>query len=266
MRIILILLLAFANVFCLTIAAYSFNFRADSDNPYPGNDRIKLGIYDATGRYSGYNPVNPRNLSKDAPGFWGGAYGGETEFGTMEPIISYVEGETPNGTGGLYKLAVYGLKQTPYGINGYMVERGTGASSKFFLQGIIDVGQVKYFEISYIPGHLPNIFRVASSNDFLADITTASKLGYLGNAEFASELIKKVQKIEKERLAPQKPEEQKTEEERHLTPAKKAIKEYRELLKEITEKYQRPEGDEFVKQEAYTVLKEDLDYIIGHLQ
>ncbi len=44
------------------------------------------------------------------------------------------------------------------------------------------------------------------------------------------------------------------------------LKEYKELLKEITEKYQKPEPDEFVKQEAYTVLKEDLDYIIAHIQ
>lgn len=45
-----------------------------------------------------------------------------------------------------------------------------------------------------------------------------------------------------------------------LTPAQKARKEYTELLKEITEKYNKPEADEYVKKEEYDVLKEDLEY------
>lgn len=50
-----------------------------------------------------------------------------------------------------------------------------------------------------------------------------------------------------------------------LPQPQKAKGEYTELLKEITEKYNKPETDEYVKKEAYDVLKEDLEYIISHL-
>ncbi len=114
------------------------------------------------------------------------------------------------------------------------------------------------------------LIKAASPNDLIKDITTASQLGYIGNVKFVNELIKEMQEIEKERTEVQKPDEknrsQGDKEKEHLTPAQKAIKAYKELLEEITKKYQRPQGDDFVKQEAYTVLKEDLDYIIGHIQ
>ncbi len=119
------------------------------------------------------------------------------------------------------------------------------------------------FDIPSIPPAAGKITltKVATVNDLLTDIKAAGSLQYIGNAEYINELIKEVQKIEKERLHP-------VENEAHdpATPAQRAIKKYQKLLKEITEKYQKPEPDEFVKQEAYAVLKEDLDYIISHVK
>jgi hypothetical protein len=104
------------------------------------------------------------------------------------------------------------------------------------------------------------LVKVAQPADLIKDLTTAGQLGYIGSSEFISEITKKINKIEEKRLKPAEKDD-----DNKLTPAQKAKKEYTELLNEITEKYNKPEGDEFVKQEAYTVLKEDIEYIIGHM-
>jgi polyhydroxyalkanoate synthesis regulator phasin len=88
--------------------------------------------------------------------------------------------------------------------------------------------------------------KVSNSTDLIKDITTAGQLNYIGNKQFISEIIKKAEAVSLSKS------EQKQG--------------YTELLNEITEKYNKPEADEFVKQEAYTVLKEDLEYIISHIQ
>lgn len=88
--------------------------------------------------------------------------------------------------------------------------------------------------------------KVSTPIDLIKDLTTAGQLSYIGNKQFASEIIKKT-----EAIGLSKSDQKKG---------------YTELLTEITEKYNKPEGDEFVRQEAYTVLKEDLEYIIGHIQ
>jgi hypothetical protein len=100
--------------------------------------------------------------------------------------------------------------------------------------------------------------KVSNSADLIKDLTTAGQLGYIGNAKFVTELTKEINEIEAEKA--------KGKIDDGLTSAQKAKKEYTELLKELTEKYNKPEADEFVKQEAYTVLKEDLEYIISHIQ
>lgn len=140
-----------------------------------------------------------------------------------------------------------------------MYEDDATYSNKFDFQirGMIDVGQVQYIEIKYIPGQVAQITKIATSTDLIADITTAQKLNLIGNAKFVAGITKEINEIEAEKA--------KGKMDDGLTPAQKAKKEYTELLKEIAEKYNKPDGDEFVKQEAYTVLKEDLEYIISHL-
>ncbi len=120
-----------------------------------------------------------------------------------------------------------------------------------------DIGLVSKYELSYIPFQSAKLTKISASNDLIADITTAQKLNLMGNAKFVSELTKDINEIEAEKA--------KGKIDDGLTPAQKAKKEYTELLKEITEKYNKSESDEFVKQEAYTILKEDLEYIINHL-
>ena len=116
---------------------------------------------------------------------------------------------------------------------------------------------MEYIEIKYTPGQVAQITKIATSNDLIADITTPQKLNLIGSSKFVTELTKEINEIEAEKA--------KGKVDDSLTPAQKAKKEYTELLNEITEKYNKPEGDEFVKQEAYTVLREDIEYIIGHL-
>lgn len=101
--------------------------------------------------------------------------------------------------------------------------------------------------------------KVVTPADLIAEITAAGQSGQIGNAEFVNELIKKVNALEKEQTESQ-------EHPNEVSSAQKAIKKYQKFLKEITERYQKPEKDEFVKQEAYAVLKEDLDYIISHIK
>jgi len=125
------------------------------------------------------------------------------------------------------------------------------------LTPILDVGQVVTYNLAYTPLKSIIATKIAVPTDLIADITTAQKLNLIGNTKFIAELTKEINEIESEKA--------KGKADDGLTPAQKAKKEYTELLSEITEKYNKPESDEFVKQEAYTVLREDIEYIIGHM-
>lgn len=103
-----------------------------------------------------------------------------------------------------------------------------------------------------------NLIKVANSQDLIKDINALSLSNYIGNTKFVTELIKDINEVEKERA--------KGKVDDGMTPAQKAKKEYTELLSEITEKYNKPENDEFIKQEAYIILRKDIEYIINHIQ
>ncbi len=246
----------------LCMPAHALILVISSGHPNSPYDDIGLGIYDQNGLYSGVDLNNPngpalRNSLPFQESSW--ADGRPDQDATA--ITNYIHGTLPDGTSANLKLVIHGTKLNFYILYGAIGEQRNDMGHHIQLTGFIDAGQTRYFEIAYVPFQPPVIKKVATSNDLIADINAASKLELIGNAEFVKELIKEVQKIEKERLHPAENEEHDP-----ATPAQRAIKKYQKLLKEITEKYQRPEGDEFVKLEAYSVLKEDIEYIIGHIQ
>lgn len=256
------ILIIFFLILITYIPAYAFIFEVTSVHPDTGMDYINFGIYDSNGTYSGYNATDPKHKIINLNGFDTGSHWVGDEFAPAIEVSNFLYGRLPDGTSGNYKLAIYTTKLKIYQIDGWMMER-TVDMGYFTIKGIIDVGQVKYWEIKYTPMQNPVITRIATSSDLIADITTAQKLNLIGNAKFVTEITKEINEIEAKRT---KVDPSHGSGDDGLTPAQKAKKEYQELLKEITEKYNKPEADEFIKQEAYTVLKEDLEYIISHIQ
>ncbi len=255
MRTILIVIL----FLLFPVSAFSYYGQIDSED-----EIIQYLVINSNGIKTGYDPVLKRKIEQDPYIHYG-------MFATSSPdgdrLVSYQwVGVRPDGTSDKITIVTTGLKLSVYSISISFNENNDYSSTTYKeseIKGFADIGNSNTFEVSYVPFQPLTVVRVSTGTSFISDITTASKLGYIGNAKFVNELIKEVQEIEKERTEVRKQDDKEKE---HLTPVQKAIKGYKELLKEITEKYQRPEGDEFVKQEAYTVLKEDLDYIIGHIQ
>ncbi len=265
----------------ILIITISFPIEAQAINIYASttSDNAQFMIIDPNGKKTGYDPVSKTIIAPKGV------------LSNMEYHGGYIS-EDPNApTDNHYQLqGILGIDMTPFTfkliITGMKLGKeeiviGLEENEQYapypqnhkgdVIHSLLDVGQVSTYEFNYVPLKSLTRVKIATPADLIADITTSCKLGYIGNAKFVNELIKEIQEIERERTEVQKPEEhqQKTQgdkEKEHLTPAQRAVKEYKELSKEITEKYQKPEADEFVKQEAYTVLKEDLDYIIAHIQ
>ncbi len=225
--------------------------------PFKGMD---FKIIDPIGTITGYDPVTGY-IRETAHG----NYGSQTVSSdlTGEVISETNEFISINPPAGLYKIVCYGGSITPYSFETHVSWGSASTHRVVTSQGLADIGKVDTYEfiITDVPMAAISITRVSSPNSLLSDISAAGKLGYLGNAEFVIELIKEVQKIEKERLHPEESAEHDP-----ATPAQRVIKKYKKLLNEITETCRKPEQDEFVKQEAYTVLKEDIEYIIAHIQ
>ncbi len=237
---------------------------------YDHDMATELVVTNPNGKRTGFDPITNQTFKEDYPN---SSYFIDNQTGLPQDNVN--EFSCDIAIDGLYTIKVIGKALSKYYI---AVDYPRPLPLQdISINGFADVNKVDIYTLNYNfaagQSGTPLIpVKVAVPADLIADVNAAGKLGYVGHQEFVNELIKKVQKIEKERTEVQKPEEQTLrqaqgdKEREHLTPAQKAIKEYKELLKELTEKYQRPEGDEFVKQEAYTVLKEDLGYIIGHIQ
>ncbi len=229
------------------------------------SDKIHFVVTDPAGKRTGYDPILNQKYSENIPD---AGYGIANDTG--DPVDTVNALINNNAVDGIYRIKVIGTVLTRYSLSiSYERPLRIPAIHKV---SFTDVNKIDNYEFNYNyaagrAGTTLILTKIVSPSDLLADITIAGKLGYIGNTKFVNELIKEIQAIEKGRTAVRKPEEgQGDKEKEHLTSAQKAIKEYKELLKEITEKYQRCEKDEFVKKEAYTVLKEDLDYIISHVQ
>ncbi len=272
MKVIRILLILIISLFFAS-SAYAVDILMSTFD-----DNIQFMIVDYNGKRTGYDPsiksvVSESGLPNMMYEEWNPANPALSEAEEPNELTYDLQGRFPIDMQPFnIKVVITGMRLAYSKIVLSFRENKSGLSfpqnsKSVIMYPILDINQTATYEIAYVPLQSLVATKAANPNDLIADINAASKLGYVGNAEFVNELIKKVQKIEKERTAVQKPEESKSDKEKeHLTPTQKAIKEDKELLKEITEKYQRPEADEFVKQEAYTVLKEDLDYIIGHIQ
>lgn len=227
---------------------------------------IQFHIEDSNGKITGYTP---NGILKQIPNI-----GNYRESGTPDADIDsteYDEWHQIDGDGspitilpGQYKLVLYATSMMK--IPRASVEIW-GSSTREYILFIDDIAifpnTIAVYEFT-IPTMLPTnsegivTIKVSNPQDLIKDINAAGQSNYIGNAKFISELVKDINEIEAEKA--------KGKIDDGLTPAQKAKKEYTELMKEITEKYNKPETDEFVKQEAYNVLREDIDYIINHIQ
>ena len=107
--------------------------------------------------------------------------------------------------------------------------------------------------------------KVSQPGDLIKDINTAASLGYIGNPKFVSEIIEDINEIEKKRATLWGYRIQSSiEVHKKSTETYSVSDNYREILEDITEAYNKPTTKKFVTAEGYNVLKEDLEYIIAH--
>ncbi len=234
------------------------------------NENVQFMLIDANGKRTGYEPITGKVVSESGLPFmiyYISNVESSVPLPVHEPTQYMLQGEFPTDNIPLnMKLVVVGMKLAVAKSITVDLEEYTGSPTirnykAATITTLLDAGQIANYELAYTPSRALVVTKAATSNDLIADINSARKLGLIGNAEFVNDLIKEVQKIEKERLHPEENDEHEP-----ATPAQRAIKKYQKLLQEIKETCQKPEPDEFVKQEAYAVLKEDLDYIIAHIQ
>lgn len=231
----------------------------------PGN--IQFQMSDSMGNITGYNPTTKSiimNIPNTLYFLFDEPYEGtRTKDNSHYKLESQKYSNTIQMTPGMYKIKVFGTT-TVENMNLYFnvfYQNIKGAQIMTEHASIIYPNVTWTYEITIpdVPPATKNVplIKVANPQDLITDINAASSLGYIGNAKFVSELVKDINEIEAKKA------KGKTDD--GLTPAQKAKKEYAELLSEITEKYNKPESDEFVKKEAYDVLREDMEYIIEHL-
>lgn len=230
---------------------------------------IEYHMVNPSGLITGYTPNGILNQNPEVDSYM------QHAITAIEgPQNPYDEWHTINQDGypayispGKYNLVIYGAKvpiQTKIGIYFWWLNQGIKGPDYTAIHLIYpNVVWTYEFEVTQnIPTYtqIP-LIKLSTPADLIKDLTIAGQLGYIGNPHFVSDIIENINEIEKERAKPVEKDD-----DHKLTPAQKAKKEYTELLSEITEKYNKPESDEYVKKEAYDVLKEDLDYIINHIQ
>lgn len=222
---------------------------------------VNFKIVAPNGLATGYDPnIQPNNLAPNLNEIQGAGYG-LLDMPDTPDIIGTEFNYIKNILAGNYKIVCFGRGLVSYTIViAYDWQPiTTPPISQVKKIGFANTGTVQTYEIIVPDSPASGIVinKIASPADLITDITTAGQLNYIGNARFVTEITKEINEIEAEKANGKMDD--------GLTPAQKAKKEYTELLKEITEKYNKPESDEFIKQEAYTVLKEDIEYIISHL-
>lgn len=219
---------------------------------------IQFQLIDDIGNITGYNPQN-NSVVNNIPNMIYLLHAEDSDD-TTTPISKYNQGYNIGNkrvsnnvtiNSGKYSLKLFGsnIPET-YSIESNIFYYIENARIHYFqTKNLMYPNVVWTYEFNILATPPANqqivLTKVSTPADLIKDLTTAGQLNYIGNKQFVSEIIKKA-----EALSLAKSDQK---------------KEYTELLKEITEKYNKPEADEFVKQEAYTVLKEDLEYIISHL-
>lgn len=243
MQKLIFLILAF---FISTTSSFGFSLNIYSLDSEIGHGIPFFGIYNSSGKYTGYNVDNPREQIRNLPNFLEGSIAeGSGLEGETGHITNFIEGKLPDGTSGVYKLAIYGEELSVYKIQGIMKEQSNHTNAGvFYLSGLIDTEKVRYIQLQYTPNQPVIITRIATPDDLIDDITIASKLNLIGSNIFVSDLTKRIQAIA---LLKGKQKE-----------------EYQTILAQITLIFNKPDNEKFIKKEAYTILIEDLKYIINH--
>lgn len=229
----------------------------------PGN--IQFQMTDPLGNTSGYDPASQTTLQNIPDTIY--CLHREYENITKDNSQYTLGPDKSNSRGamvGTYKLKIFApntVENFTFGFN-VSYQNMVGHQIDIIYHAILYPNSVWTYELTIpvVPPANKQIIltKISTPADLIKDITTAGQLGYIGNPKFVTELTKEINEIEAEKA--------KGKVDGGLTPAQKGKKEYQELLKEITEKYNKPEADEFIKKEAYDVLTEDLEYIISHIQ
>lgn len=122
------------------------------------------------------------------------------------------------------------------------------------------------FDIPAIPVNGELILtKVAAPADLIKDINTAASLNYIGNPKFVAEIIEDINEIEKKRtLILKNASRSATEVHKKSTETYSVADNYREILEELNEAYRTPSAKKFVNQDAYIILRKDIEYIIAH--
>lgn len=220
---------------------------------------INFHLEDAKGNISGYIP---EGIADEIPNM--GFYMKSGEPGESFSSHKIEQNGSDNLISpGKYKLVLYGstkIEQAKIGIDLGYSENSMGAGAMLVEYVLPNTIGIYEFDVPSMPP-INNItlIKVSTPNDLITDINALVKENYIGDSKFVTEVINKIQEIEKKRVKPATKDDK-------LTSAQKAKKEYQEMIKELYEKYQKPDKNGYVDGLAFSILQRDLDYIINHIQ
>lgn len=237
-------------------------------------DIIDFYVEDISGKISGYTDTQ---LLLQIP--YMDAYWATSEVNEPNPLpsqkwnelyTSHSESFIPPGK---YKLVIYSphvTTPTNISISIDMTWSNTGVIKSATISNIYSMfpGSVYTYEFD-IPAIPVNgeilLTKVSTPVDLIKDINAAASLSYIGNPKFASEIIEDINEIEKKRtkmLA--NASRSSAEVHKKTTEVYNVADNYREILQELDEAYSKPTAKKFVNQEAYIILRKDIEYIIAH--
>lgn len=231
---------------------------------------VNFHLEDVAGNKAGY--ISPGQILIQIPFIGSYIEGGETlgESTVTDALFEWHRLYTKGGQimvpVGKYKLIVYGdtltaPTQIKIGISIRWDDNINWHADTLMGDYIFPKVIWKYeFDVSAVPpiDNKIMLIKISDPNDLIIDINALAKEDYMGNAKFVAEIIKEINEIEAEKA--------KGKMDDGMTPAQKAKKEYQELLKELNEKWAKPEKDEYVDPLALDILERDITYIINHIQ
>lgn len=160
-------------------------------------DKIHFVVTDPLGKRTGFDSISNQSYNENRPDA-----GYEEINDTGDPADSVNEFINNKAVDGVYKIKVMGGALLKYSIAiDYPMPLNM---PNLYKKGLSDINKIDSYEFIYsytqgLAGIKLSLVKVATSNDLIADITTAQKLNLIGNSKFVAELKKEINEIEVEK-------------------------------------------------------------------
>ncbi|MBM4170060.1 MAG: hypothetical protein FJ215_13025 [Ignavibacteria bacterium] len=227
------------------------------------NGYLKMLVVDPIGRKIGYEPSSGKYYS-DIPGVSIGAAsiglvseeGPEDDPYEKDPIDVVFE-----SIPGRHAITLYGTKLTSYDVNVIARHKGGGPTTNVASGGFIDSGMVFNFFFLYDPSSRAEtaLSKNVTVQDLRQQISAVHRLNLLGDKKLFDDWNKELDKIERD-LSRKDSAKARQELDKF---GKEVDKLRKETIKHEEKKVPKP--SKFITQDAYQVIREDIDILLNQL-